>query len=115
MPTKNKFFPKVFAELLIEGTFSSVLKVTKIVEIKVFCLLMEGSGFVEIMTVPDPGGRTPTTLSSALYLFHKLFVGRILLLVKQAGYIRMSMQKYDGLGMPKKFWKISDQSMVFII
>ncbi len=60
MPTKIKFFPKLFLRSRTVGTFTSVFKFYKVlrshttVEIKVF--LVEGSVSVHIMTDPDPGG-----------------------------------------------------------
>ncbi len=69
MPTKNKFFPKVYCLLISEGTgtLTSVFidkkskRCHKILEIKVFLtslLVMEGSdpGADKIMTDPDLGG-----------------------------------------------------------
>ncbi len=58
------FFSKVFCWLLFEGTFTSVLQVKSHNEVSKaesrvfysFCLMMEGSGSVPIMTDPDPRG-----------------------------------------------------------
>jgi hypothetical protein len=74
MPTKNKFFYNFFCILFFNGSFTSVFNRShKTVEIKgfsyFFCLIMEGSGSIQITTDPDPEGpRTYGSGSTSLVL-----------------------------------------------